>query len=178
MQDLELAKTLVRPNGMFFDDVAKESLLTEPRYGSVSRVYIVCEENQLMKPEFQRWIIQNSPPDEIKSIANVDHMIILSKPKEVGCDENTNRDLLREPLHSQRNAKPTIAVPHQNHLLIITIRQRGHKLHQGLQVVGDRSHLIEPSWVHPTTTQVEGGDTVARRPEQSGSLKERMTKKS
>ncbi|KAF5945705.1 hypothetical protein HYC85_015933 [Camellia sinensis] len=83
MQDLELAKTLVRPNGMFFDDVAKESLLTEARYGSVSRVYIVCEEDQLMKPEFQRWIIQNSPPDEVKSIANADHMIILSKPKEL-----------------------------------------------------------------------------------------------
>ncbi|CAL5339114.1 unnamed protein product [Camellia sinensis] len=63
-EDLELAKTLVR-------------------YGSVSRVYIVCEEDQLMKPEFQRWIIQNSPPDEVKSIANADHMIILSKPKEL-----------------------------------------------------------------------------------------------
>ncbi|CAL5400129.1 unnamed protein product [Camellia sinensis] len=82
-EDLELAKTLVRPNGMFFDDVAKESLLTEARYGSVSRVYIVCKEDQLMKPEFQRWIIQNSPPDEVKSIANADHMIILSKPKEL-----------------------------------------------------------------------------------------------
>ncbi|XP_028081717.1 jasmonoyl--L-amino acid synthetase JAR4-like [Camellia sinensis] len=81
--DLELAKTLVRPNGMFFDDVAKESLLTEARYGSMSRVYIVCEVDQLMKPEFQRWIIQNSPPDEVKSIANADHMIILSKPKEL-----------------------------------------------------------------------------------------------
>ncbi|KAI8024510.1 Polyneuridine-aldehyde esterase [Camellia lanceoleosa] len=83
MQDLELAKMLVRPNGMFFDDVAKESLLTEVRYGSVSRVYIVCEEDQLMKPEFPRWIIQNSPPDEVKSIANADQMIILSKPKEL-----------------------------------------------------------------------------------------------
>ncbi|KAI8023069.1 hypothetical protein LOK49_LG03G01198 [Camellia lanceoleosa] len=81
--DLELAKTLVRPNGMFFTDVAKESLLTDARYESVSRVCIVCEEDQLMKPEFQRWIIQNSPPDEVKSIANADHMIILSKPKEL-----------------------------------------------------------------------------------------------
>ncbi|CAL5400132.1 unnamed protein product [Camellia sinensis] len=82
-EDLELAKTLVRSNRMFFDDVAKESLLIEARYGSVSRVYIVCEEDQLMKPEFHRWIIQNSPPDEVKSIANADHMVILSKPKEL-----------------------------------------------------------------------------------------------
>ncbi|GMP59494.1 hypothetical protein CsSME_00022761 [Camellia sinensis var. sinensis] len=82
-EDLELAKMLVRPNGMFFDDVAKESLLIEARYGSVSRVYIVCEEDQLMKPEFQRWIIQNNPPDEVKSITNADHMIILSIPKEL-----------------------------------------------------------------------------------------------
>ncbi|KAL7194130.1 hypothetical protein ACSBR1_034530 [Camellia fascicularis] len=58
-EDLEFAKTLVRPNGMFFDDVAKESLLSEVIYGS------------------------NSPPDEVKSIANVDHMIILSKPMEL-----------------------------------------------------------------------------------------------
>ncbi|CAL5324707.1 unnamed protein product [Camellia sinensis] len=81
--DLELAKALVRPNRMFFDDVAKELLLTEARYGSVSRVYIVCEEDQLMKLEFQTWIIQNSPPDEVKSIANADHMIILSQPQEL-----------------------------------------------------------------------------------------------
>uniref|UniRef100_A0A5B7BW78 Putative methylesterase 10 n=1 Tax=Davidia involucrata TaxID=16924 RepID=A0A5B7BW78_DAVIN len=82
-EDLELAKMLVRPSGLFLQELGKESLLTEKNFGSVSRVFVVCEEDQLFKEEFQRWMIENSPTKEVKSIAGADHMVMLSKPKEL-----------------------------------------------------------------------------------------------
>ncbi|KAA8547238.1 hypothetical protein F0562_003898 [Nyssa sinensis] len=82
-EDLELAKMLMRADGFFLEDMAKESLLTEEKYGSVDRVYIVCEEDEVMKEEFQRWLIENSPPKEVKSVVGADHMVMLSKPKEL-----------------------------------------------------------------------------------------------
>uniref|UniRef100_A0A5B7BYB1 Putative methylesterase 10-like isoform X1 n=1 Tax=Davidia involucrata TaxID=16924 RepID=A0A5B7BYB1_DAVIN len=51
-EDLELAKMLVRPNGFFLEDMAKESLLTEEKYGSIRRDYIMCEEDEVVKEEF------------------------------------------------------------------------------------------------------------------------------
>ncbi|KAK6922994.1 hypothetical protein RJ641_011298 [Dillenia turbinata] len=63
---LGLAKMLVRPSGIFFKDWNKESLLTKERYGSIDRVYVICEEDRVMREEFQWWNIQNSPPQEVK----------------------------------------------------------------------------------------------------------------
>ena len=83
MQDLELAKMLMRPNGLFLVDLGQKSLLTEERFGSVSRVYIVCEEDGVMKEEFQRWLIENSPPKEVRSRARAGHMLMLTKPTEL-----------------------------------------------------------------------------------------------
>ncbi|CAK9160900.1 unnamed protein product [Ilex paraguariensis] len=57
-KDLELAKMLVRPNGLFLEDMGKESLLTEEKYGSISRVYVVCKEDEVMEEEFQRYVIE------------------------------------------------------------------------------------------------------------------------
>lgn len=82
-EDLELAKMLVRRSGLFQDDLVKESLLTEEKFGSVDRVFVMCEEDQLVKMDFQKWIIENSPPKQVKSIAGADHMVMLSKPKEL-----------------------------------------------------------------------------------------------
>ncbi|XP_059623764.1 methylesterase 10-like [Cornus florida] len=82
-EDLELAKMLVRPSGLFKEDLGKESLLTEEKFGSVNRVFVVCGEDQLLKEEFQRWMIQNSPAKEVKLIAEAGHMVMLSKPKEL-----------------------------------------------------------------------------------------------
>ncbi|KAM7507024.1 hypothetical protein LguiA_017477 [Lonicera macranthoides] len=79
-QDVELAKTLVRPHGLYFEDMAKESLLTEKKYGSVIRVYVMCEEDEVMEEKFQRFVIENSPPKEVISIARAGHMVMLSQP--------------------------------------------------------------------------------------------------
>ncbi|KAA8531762.1 hypothetical protein F0562_006521 [Nyssa sinensis] len=68
-EDLELAKMLVRPSKFFIEDMAKESLLTKEKYGSVSRAYIICEEDEVMKEDFARWMIEYSPPKEKKYTA-------------------------------------------------------------------------------------------------------------
>lgn len=82
-EDLELAKMLVRPWGVFLEDMANESLLTKEKFGSVSRVFIVCQDDLVMKEKCQRWMIENSPPNQVKLIAGADHMAMLSKPKEL-----------------------------------------------------------------------------------------------
>ncbi|XP_034689727.1 methylesterase 10-like isoform X1 [Vitis riparia] len=82
-EDLELAKSLVRPHGLFLEDFAKESLLSKEKFGSVDRVYVVLEKDEVMKEDFQRWVIDDSPPKEVKFIAGADHMVMMSRPKEL-----------------------------------------------------------------------------------------------
>ncbi|KAL6227287.1 hypothetical protein ACLB2K_001246 [Fragaria x ananassa] len=82
--DLELAKLLLRPSGMFIEELSKECLLTEAKFGSVKRVYVVCQEDEVMKEDFQRWMIKsNGPTDEVKLIKGAGHMVMLSKPQEL-----------------------------------------------------------------------------------------------
>lgn len=82
-EDIELARMLVRENGLFMDDLTNESMLTEEGFGSVNRAFVVCEDDRVMKEEFQRWMIANSPPKQVKMIAGADHMVMLSQPNEV-----------------------------------------------------------------------------------------------
>ncbi|MBA0804766.1 hypothetical protein Gohar_004333 [Gossypium harknessii] len=83
-QDLTLALTLVRHVGFFNDEESiKAVALTKEKYGTVPRVYIVCGKDNILKQDFQRWIVENSPPNEVKLIPDSDHMIMFSKPKEL-----------------------------------------------------------------------------------------------
>lgn len=82
-EDVELAKMLVRPSGLYLKDMGKENLLTQGKYGSVSRVYVVCEEDEIMEEGFQKYVIENSPPQEVRSIPGAGHIVQLSKPKEL-----------------------------------------------------------------------------------------------
>ncbi|KAJ8770714.1 hypothetical protein K2173_021361 [Erythroxylum novogranatense] len=83
LEDLELAKTLIRPSGLFLKELGNTSLLTEEKFGSVDRVYIICEEDKLIKKDLQEWFIENSPTKDVKLLAGADHMAMLSKPKEL-----------------------------------------------------------------------------------------------
>lgn len=82
-EDLALATMLVRPGGFFLEDMNKDSLLTQNKYGSIRRVYVVCEGDEVMSEEFQRFIVNDSPPDEIKSVPGAGHMIMLSKSQDL-----------------------------------------------------------------------------------------------
>ncbi|XP_031388341.1 methylesterase 10 [Punica granatum] len=81
-EDLELAKMLIRPTRLFTEEMMAYGL-TEERYGSVKRVFVMCEEDEVIFVDFQRFMIQNSPPDEVKTMKGAHHMVMLSKPREL-----------------------------------------------------------------------------------------------
>ncbi|CAL5369558.1 unnamed protein product [Camellia sinensis] len=83
--DLTLATLLVRPYPIYHDEgeVLKETALTKDNYGSVRRVYVVIEEDNIIKEKYQRWMIENNPMDEVKVIPGSDHMVMISKPQEL-----------------------------------------------------------------------------------------------
>ncbi|KAF5961243.1 hypothetical protein HYC85_002452 [Camellia sinensis] len=84
-EDLTLATLLVRPYPIYHDEgeVLKETALTKDNYGSVRRVYVVIEEDNIIKEKYQRWMIENNPMDEVKVIPGSDHMVMISKPQEL-----------------------------------------------------------------------------------------------
>ncbi|XAR57831.1 hypothetical protein NMG60_11026111 [Bertholletia excelsa] len=82
-EDLELAKMLVRPTKLFVEDMDQKSLLTGGRFGSVGRVFVFCKEDEVMSEEFQQWMVENSPPQQVECIEGAGHMVMLSKPKEL-----------------------------------------------------------------------------------------------
>ncbi|XVF61894.1 hypothetical protein PTKIN_Ptkin08bG0171200 [Pterospermum kingtungense] len=83
VEDLELAKTLVRPGSFYEHDLSKARNFSDERYGSVTRVFIVCDEDKSIIPEFQRWMIQNNPPTDVWEIKGADHMAMFSKTKQL-----------------------------------------------------------------------------------------------
>lgn len=83
MKDRELGKTLIRPSSLFIKDLKKMQQFTKGGYGSVRRVYVVCDQDKAIKPEFQQWMIDNNPTDEVKELKHVDHMPMLSDPKQL-----------------------------------------------------------------------------------------------
>ncbi|XP_008789941.1 probable esterase PIR7A [Phoenix dactylifera] len=82
-EDFMLATMLVRPGSLFLDDLTTEVKITEENFGSLSRVYIVCKDDKSMTQDFQRWMIKRSPGTEVKEIGGADHMVMLSKTKEL-----------------------------------------------------------------------------------------------
>ncbi|OMP02116.1 putative Polyneuridine-aldehyde esterase precursor [Corchorus olitorius] len=85
VEDLELAKTLVRPGSRFEQELSKAKNFSNEGYGSVTRVYVACNEDKTITQESQRWMIQNNPPKDVFEIQGADHMGMLSKPTQV-CD--------------------------------------------------------------------------------------------
>ncbi|XP_015890095.3 methyl jasmonate esterase 1-like [Ziziphus jujuba] len=85
-EDLVLALSLVRPLRFLTPEEissSKEAQLTKEKHGLVPRVYILCEQDNINTPDFQRWMIENNPPDQVKVISGSDHMAMFSKPIEL-----------------------------------------------------------------------------------------------
>ncbi|XP_076958042.1 salicylic acid-binding protein 2-like [Bidens hawaiensis] len=82
-EDLELGKMLVRPSSLFLNDLRKERPFSKNGYGSVTRIYIIGMNDEGIPKEFQMWMIDNSPVTEVKELEDVDHMSMLSNPKQV-----------------------------------------------------------------------------------------------
>ncbi|XP_017425999.1 methyl jasmonate esterase 1 isoform X1 [Vigna angularis] len=83
-QDLTLALSLLRPTRIFGDEQmsGENARLTEEKYGSVKKVYIMCEQDNMFKREVQLSMIERNPPNDVKVIAGADHMVMFSKPQE------------------------------------------------------------------------------------------------
>ncbi|CAH8263249.1 unnamed protein product [Arabidopsis lyrata] len=83
VQDLELAKMLVRPQPLITKNLAEKSSFSEEGYGSVPRIYIVCEKDLVVPEDYQRSMINNFPVKEVMEIKDADHMPMFSKPQEL-----------------------------------------------------------------------------------------------
>ncbi|KAJ6419947.1 hypothetical protein OIU84_029963 [Salix udensis] len=82
-EDLEQARTLIRPVSLFLHDLSEADNFSAKGYGSVKRVYVICDEDLAIPVEFQRWMIENSGADEVMEIKGADHMVMFSKPQEL-----------------------------------------------------------------------------------------------
>ena len=79
---------MVRPGSLFLDDLSKANNFSTTGYGSVKRVYVICDEDLAIPVEFQRWMIENSAlengaVEEVMEIEGADHMVMFSKPQEL-----------------------------------------------------------------------------------------------
>ncbi|KAJ8768891.1 hypothetical protein K2173_023886 [Erythroxylum novogranatense] len=83
VEDLAWAKSLLRPSSLFVHDLSKSKKFTEERYGSVKLAFILSSEDKDLLEEFQLWMIENSPIDEVMELKGTDHMAMLSRPQEV-----------------------------------------------------------------------------------------------
>lgn len=78
-EDLTLALRLARWAPM----LNEELVLTKEKYGSVPRVFIMCDQDRSMKPDLQLLMINKNPPDEVKVINGSDHMVMFSRALEL-----------------------------------------------------------------------------------------------
>jgi hypothetical protein len=84
-QDLSLALSLVRPVRSLGDQeqLQEETRVTKDNYGTVAKVDIVCQQDNILKNDFQLSMIERSPTNDVKVIVDADHMPMFSKPKEL-----------------------------------------------------------------------------------------------
>ncbi|XP_071702504.1 salicylic acid-binding protein 2-like isoform X2 [Rutidosis leptorrhynchoides] len=82
-QDRELGKILIRPGSLFLKSLSEARPFTKEGYGSVKRVFVVCNEDAAIKKEFQEWMINNNPVDEVKHLKGVDHMSMICDPNQL-----------------------------------------------------------------------------------------------
>ncbi|XP_045786299.1 salicylic acid-binding protein 2-like [Trifolium pratense] len=86
IEDLELAKTLLRPGSLFMEDlIQQKNLFTKQGYGSVPHGFIVCDDDIAIPLKFQHWMIQNAGINDVLEIKGADHMAMLCKPQQL-CD--------------------------------------------------------------------------------------------
>ncbi|KAK4562986.1 hypothetical protein RGQ29_005464 [Quercus rubra] len=84
IEDLTLATLLLRPVRLFSDeDLSKQLMLSTKKYGSVKRVYIIVEKDKVIKRDFQLWMTERNPPNDVVEIKGSDHMVMMSKTIEL-----------------------------------------------------------------------------------------------
>ncbi|XP_078159498.1 methyl jasmonate esterase 1-like [Carex rostrata] len=83
-EDVTLATMVLRPGKPFYDSsVTREDFVTAENHGSVSRVYLVCNQDKSILPETQKWLVEMSPGTELLELDGADHMPMLCMPKKL-----------------------------------------------------------------------------------------------
>ncbi|KAG6486464.1 methylesterase 1-like [Zingiber officinale] len=82
-EDFALAMTLLRPSSLFAKELDSLSPLSASGYGSVAKVFVVCEKDEGLQASFQRWMIENYPLNEVRVIEEADHMAMMSTPEKL-----------------------------------------------------------------------------------------------
>ena len=81
---MTLATLLLRPLRLFSDEyLSKQLMLSTKKYGSVKRVYIIVEKDKVIKRDFQLWMTERNPPNDVVEIKGSDHMVMMSKTIEL-----------------------------------------------------------------------------------------------
>lgn len=76
---------LLRPLRLFSDeDMSRQIALSQKNYGSVRRIFVLSEEDKLFPKGLAGWMIKRNPPDEVLKMRGSDHMVMMSKPTELG----------------------------------------------------------------------------------------------
>lgn len=83
LEDLKLATVLLRPTRTFKKENMEDVRFTKDRYGSVPRVFAICGDDMLSNKENQQAMIERAEVDEVDVIQGADHMVMLSKPKDL-----------------------------------------------------------------------------------------------
>ncbi|XP_057745823.1 methyl jasmonate esterase 1-like isoform X1 [Arachis stenosperma] len=81
-EDVMLSKLSMRPSPSFndYELFDKQTTFTKENFGKVRRVYIMGDQDMLMKEDFQKWMIELHPPNEFKKIDGSDHFLMFSTP--------------------------------------------------------------------------------------------------
>ncbi|KAJ3699916.1 hypothetical protein LUZ61_003621 [Rhynchospora tenuis] len=83
-EDVTLATMLMRPGKPFFDSsVSRDDFVTAENHGSVSRVYVVCNQGRALPRKTQIWMAEMSPETETIELDGADNMPMLSVPEEL-----------------------------------------------------------------------------------------------
>jgi hypothetical protein len=84
MQDYTLAKLLIRVTRIFNDKKSRlELLVSKERYGRVPRAYFIVSEDKAIPIELQCYMVDATPPKEVREIRGADHFVMISKPLEL-----------------------------------------------------------------------------------------------
>ncbi|OMO74181.1 polyneuridine-aldehyde esterase [Corchorus capsularis] len=80
-QDWTLASMLMRPIRLYsVEDMSRELVLSEKKYGSVNRVFIISENDMISTKDLVWWMIHENPPHQVEEVKGSDHMVMMSQP--------------------------------------------------------------------------------------------------
>ncbi|KAK2991463.1 hypothetical protein RJ640_016498 [Escallonia rubra] len=84
IEDVAMATLLMRPLCLYSEeDMSKELKLSSKKYGTVRRVFLISREDKVTNKDFQLWMIENNPLNQVEEITGSDHMVMMSKPAEL-----------------------------------------------------------------------------------------------